>query len=234
VGGGGCAQTGHPLKLPHQQNLLGWVIFLLLARRGALPGRCSMYMSFLWNQPSWPKSRMAGTGKRALLVNSYLGMDEWTIKTPNPLSRLFFKIDLLTEFAALCLTDFIDWRYIHSLVGIFDPACELLPPWTKELYLCTVVLLPSLDLPPPPPLSLPKLNVQYIQTVCVWGGGGELCSYSSGILHSVSYQIQNLPNCFTTPNKMTSEDDIKGTVSRDFRLLVFFMNQFLPNPRVYH
>jgi hypothetical protein len=23
---------------------------------------------------------------------------------------------------------------IHSLiVGIFDPACELLPPWTKEL-----------------------------------------------------------------------------------------------------
>jgi hypothetical protein len=28
----------------------------------------------------------------------------------------------LTDF-----TDFIDWRYIHSLVGIFDPACELLP-----------------------------------------------------------------------------------------------------------
>jgi hypothetical protein len=33
---------------------------------------------------------------------------------------------------------------IHSLmVGIFDPACELLPPWT-ELYLCTVAPLPSL------------------------------------------------------------------------------------------
>jgi len=42
--------------------------------------------------------------------------------------RLFFKTDLLKDFAALCLTDFIDWRYIHSLVGIFDPACELLPP----------------------------------------------------------------------------------------------------------
>jgi hypothetical protein len=27
---------------------------------------------------------------------------------------------------------------------------------------------------------------------------------------------------------------IKGTVSRDFRLLVFFMNQFPPSPRVYH
>jgi hypothetical protein len=28
--------------------------------------------------------------------------------------------------------------------------------------------------------------------------------------YSVSDQIQNLPNCFTTPNKMTSEDDIQG------------------------
>ncbi len=78
------------------------------------------------------------------------GMDEWTIKTPNPKCRLFFKIDLWTEFAALCLTDFIDWRYIHSLVGIFDPACELLPPWTKELYSCTVAPLSSLWPPPLP------------------------------------------------------------------------------------
>jgi hypothetical protein len=58
-------------------------------------------------------------------------------KRPIPICRLFFKIDLLTDIAALCLTDFIDLRYIHSLVSIFDPACELLPPWTKELYLCT-------------------------------------------------------------------------------------------------
>jgi hypothetical protein len=40
--------------------------------------------------------------------------------------------------------------------------------------------------------------------------------YSAGILHSVSDQIQNLQNCFTTPNKMTSEDDIKGLVSLKF------------------
>jgi hypothetical protein len=37
--------------------------------------------------------------------------------------------------------------------------------------------------------------------------------YSAGILHSVSDQMQNLPNYFTTPNKMTSENDIKGLVS---------------------
>ena len=49
------------------------------------------------------------------------------------------------------------------------------------------------------------------------GEGGLCCKpYSAGILHSVSDQIQNLPNCFTTPNKMTSEDDIKGLVSLKF------------------
>jgi hypothetical protein len=81
----------------------------------------------------------------------------------------FLNIDLLTDFAALCLTDFIDWRYIYSVVCIFDPACELLPPWTKELYLCTVAPLLYLlsDLLPPPPLP----NVQYVQTVCDCGGG---------------------------------------------------------------
>jgi hypothetical protein len=89
-------------------------------------------------------------------------------KRPIPICRLFFKIDLITYIAALCLIDFIDWRNIHSLVGIFDPACELLPPWTKELYLCTVAHLSSLWPPPP----LPKLNVLFIQTVSVWGGEG--------------------------------------------------------------
>ncbi len=39
---------------------------------------------------------------------------------------------------------------IHSLIiGIFDPACELLPPWTKELYMCTVAPLSSLWPPLP-------------------------------------------------------------------------------------
>jgi hypothetical protein len=30
------------------------------------------------------------------------------------------------------------------------------------------------------------------------------------------------------------KSQLKGTVSRDFRLLVFFMNQFPPSTRVYH
>ena len=48
------------------------------------------------------------------------------------------------------------------------------------------------------------------------GGRVELCCrpYTAG--YSVSDQIQNLPNCFTTPNKMTCEDDIKRLVSIKF------------------
>jgi hypothetical protein len=86
----------------------------------------------------------------------------------------------------------------------------------KELYLCTVAPLSSLW--PPPLPTLPKLNVQYIQTKCGCGGGGWIVlwtifcrSFTLG-----SDQIQNLQNCFTTPNKMTSKDEIKGLVSWKF------------------
>jgi hypothetical protein len=104
------------------------------------------------------------------------------------------------------------------MVGIFDPACELLPPWTKELYfvLLSLYLLSDLPLPSPPP----KLNVQYIQTMCGCEGGVgvvELCCRPYfAVLHSVSDQIQKIQNCFTTPNKMTNKDDIKGLVSLKF------------------
>jgi hypothetical protein len=49
------------------------------------------------------------------------------------------------------------------MVCIFDPACELLPSWMKELYLCTVAPLLYLLSDLLPPLPLP--NVQYIQTM---------------------------------------------------------------------
>jgi hypothetical protein len=54
-----------------------------------------------------------------------------------------------------------------SHVGIFDPSCELLP-----LYLLS-------DLPHP----LPKVNVQYLQTVWLGGGGVKLCCrpYFAGV-----------------------------------------------------
>jgi hypothetical protein len=79
-----------------------------------------------------------------------------------------------------------------------------------KLYLCTVAPLLYIlyDILPPPPLP----NVQYIvyrHCVSVGGGWGVLKCTVDHILqefYTVFDQIQNLQNCFTTPNKMTSKD----------------------------
>jgi hypothetical protein len=81
------------------------------------------------------------------------------------------------------------------MIGIFDRACELLPPWTKELYSTF-----SLTSPPHSSPSQTKCTV-YTDTdsVCLWGGGVELCCgpYSAGVLRSVSYQICECHRLFT-------------------------------------
>ncbi len=94
-------------------------------------------------------------------------------KDTKPYMSDFFSIDLLPEFAAFCLTDFIDWRYIHSSFVISTQLVSCCPHGRRNYiwYLCTVAPLLYLlsDLLPPPPLP----NVQYsIQTVCDCGGGG--------------------------------------------------------------
>jgi hypothetical protein len=101
------------------------------------------------------------------------------------------------------------------MVGIFDPACELLPPWTKELYLCTVTPLASLWPHPP----LPKVNVQYLQTVCHCGGGGgvELCC------KLVDHILQGFTTLFLTrfrTYKIASPPQKIWPVKTTFRLLV--------------
>jgi hypothetical protein len=105
-------------------------------------------------------------------------------------------MDLLTDFAALCLADFIDWRYTFNHGWYFRLSVWTVTPWTKETK-CTVC------------------------TDSVWlggGGGVELCCrpYSAGVLYSASDQIQNPQNCFTTQTNITSTDDIKGLVSLKF------------------
>ncbi len=100
-------------------------------------------------------------------------MEELSIKTQNPICRLFISWPV-NRICGILLNRFYRLE-IHSLmVCIFDPAFELLPPWTKELYGTCVLLplyctVPSLW-PPPPPLP----NVQFIQTVCDLCGGGGL------------------------------------------------------------
>jgi hypothetical protein len=71
-------------------------------------------------------------------------------KDTKPYVSAFLSVDLLTDFAEFCLTDFIDWRYIHSWVA----ACELLPPWMKEPrnYTCLLLALYcTFSLTPLPP-----------------------------------------------------------------------------------
>jgi hypothetical protein len=54
-------------------------------------------------------------------------------------------------------------------------------------------------------VHLTTLRISLMNPPCDCGGGGcfEIyCGpYSAGVLHSVSDQIQNLQNCFITPNK---------------------------------
>jgi hypothetical protein len=94
-------------------------------------------------------------------------------KDTKPYMLAFLSVDLLTEFAAFCLTDFIDWRYIHAWFVYFDLACELSPPWTKELY-GTCVLLPlycTFSLTSSPLTPFPMYSTVYRQCVTVGGEG---------------------------------------------------------------
>jgi hypothetical protein len=114
----------------------------------------------------------------------------------------------LMDFPALCLTDFTDWRHIHSWL-VFSTQLVNFCPYGRSNYTCVLFPLYLVsDLPPP---SQTKCTV-YRQYVSIGGGveGVELCfrPYSARVLHSVSDQIHNLQNCFTNPNKITSIDDI--------------------------
>jgi hypothetical protein len=86
--------------------------------------------------------------------------------TPNPICRLFFKIDLLTDFAALCLTEFIDWRYIHSWM-VFSTQLVNCCPHGRRSYRCVLLPLYTFSLTSPPP-SQTKCTV-YTDNVCLWG-----------------------------------------------------------------
>ncbi len=132
-------------------------------------------------------------------------MDELTIKTTNPQCRFLNKNWPVNGLCGIVFNRFYRLEMHSLMVGIFDPACELLPPWTKEH---TCVLLPlhllSASLWPPPPL--PKLNVQYIYRQCVAVGvGGMLNCVVDHIMQEFytlfQTRFQNLQNCFTTPNK---------------------------------
>jgi hypothetical protein len=61
------------------------------------------------------------------------------------------------------------------MVGIFDPACELLP-YGRRNFTCVLLplyILSDLLPPPPSPPSQTKCTL-YTDSVCLWGGVGVL------------------------------------------------------------
>jgi hypothetical protein len=56
----------------------------------------------------------------------------------------FFKIDQLMDFAVLCLTDFLDWRYIHSWLVFSTHLVNCCPmdEGTILVYCCPSTFVP--------------------------------------------------------------------------------------------
>jgi len=94
-------------------------------------------------------------------------------------------------------------------------------------------------------LVRPQEEIQYILLLTSQSSlllcSVDLWLFISGV-DSISNRLQ--PYCCTQcisyekytvhKNQSCVKDILKGTVSPDFLLLVFFMNQFLPSPRVFH
>ncbi len=127
----------------------------------------------------------------------------------------FLSVDLLIEFAAFCLTDFIDWRYIHSWF-VFSTQLVNCCPHGRRNYTC--VLLPlycTFSLTPSPPSQC----TVYADSVWLWGWGVLKCTvdhilqefYTLFLTRFRTYNIASPPQ-----TKMTSKDDIKGLVSLKF------------------
>jgi hypothetical protein len=91
-------------------------------------------------------------------------------KDTKPYMSAFLSVDLLTEFVAFCLTDFIDWRSIHSWCVFSTQLVNCCPHgWRNYMLLvhCCPSTVPSLW--PPPPFPVYSINGQ---CVTVGGGGG--------------------------------------------------------------
>ncbi len=137
-------------------------------------------------------------------------------KDTKPYMSAFLSVDHVNRLCRILFKRFYRPE-IHSLmVCIIDPTCELLPPWTKELYLSTVApLLYFLsDLLPPFPMY------SVCRQCATVGVGGMLKCTVDHILQEfytlLLTRFRTLQNCFTIPNKITSKDDIKGLVSLKF------------------
>ncbi len=139
-------------------------------------------------------------------------------KETKPYMSAFLSVDLLTDFAAFCLIDFIDWRYIHSWF-VFSTQLVNCCPHGRRNYTVLVYYCPSTvpSLWPPSP-SPPSQCTVYADSVWLWGEWWE-----GGLKYTVDHILQEFYTLFLTrfrtfkiasptQTKMTSKDDIKGLV----------------------
>ena len=96
-------------------------------------------------------------------------------KDTKPYMSAFLSVDLLTDFAAFCLTDFIDWRYSHSWFVFSTQLVSCCPPhgWggTILVYCWVLPLYYTFSLTSSPHPPFPTYSI-YRQCVTVGGGGG--------------------------------------------------------------
>ncbi len=133
----------------------------------------------------------------------------------------FLSVDLLTDFAAFCLTDFIDRRYINSwfvfLTQLVNWTVAPMDEGTILVYCCPSTVLS--DLLPPSQFTV-CIYRQFV--TCGEGGGwGGGCwdvlwtifcrRITLSLTRFRTYKIASPPQ-----TKMTSKDDIKGLVSLKF------------------
>ncbi len=115
-------------------------------------------------------------------------------KDTKPYMSSFLSVDLLTDFAAFCLTDFIDWRYIHSWF-VFSTQLVNCCPHGGRNY--TSVLLPlycTFSLTSSP---LPSFPMYSICRQCLTVGGGKVGG--GGVLKcTVDHILQEFNALFLT------------------------------------
>ncbi len=138
-------------------------------------------------------------------------------KDTKPYMSAFLSVDLLTEFAAFCLTDFKDWRYIHSWFLFSTQLVNCCPHGRRNfsiLVYCCPSTVPSHWPPTPYPLFPMYSICRQCVTVWLWGVEGwrgveMYCGpYPAGVLHSVSDQLQTYKIASPPQTKMTNKDDI--------------------------
>jgi hypothetical protein len=140
----------------------------------------------------------------------------------------FLSVDLLTDFAAFCLTDFIDWRYFHSWF-VFSTQLVNFCPQGRSNHTLLTYCCPSLycTFSLTSFFSPPFFPMYSIYRQCVTGMGGGGGGECLNVLWSVDHILQEFYTLFLTRfrtykiaspplTKLTSKDDIEGLVSLKF------------------